>query len=169
MKRKEKGPMDQPQSFLLHALFIIILLWVMFGYVFGLINAPNNDMFPRIDSGDLLLYYRLDTDMKAQDVAVLKKNNTVYIGRVVAVGGDTVDISDDNKLIINGHTVYVNNIFYPTSRYEGFVDYPVTLAPDTYFVLVDQRNVGEDSRYYGVVSKDELLGTVITIMRRTNL
>jgi signal peptidase I, bacterial type len=147
MKRKEKGPMDQPQSFLLHALFIIILLWVMFGYVFGLINAPNNDMFPRIDSGDLLLYYRLDTDMKAQDVAVLKKNNTVYIGRVVAVGGDTVDISDDNKLIINGHAVYENNIFYTTSRYEGFVDYPVTLAPDTYFVLVDQRNVGEDSRY----------------------
>ena len=86
--------MDQPQKFLIRAFFLTAVLWGMYGWVFGLMHAPNNDMHPRIDSGDLLLYYRLDTDMKAQDIAVLKKNNTVYVGRVVAVGGDTVDITD---------------------------------------------------------------------------
>ena len=169
MKKKEKGPMDQPQKFLIHAFVLITALWLMYGWVFGLLHAPNNDMYPRIDSGDLLLYYRLDTDMKAQDIAVLKKNNTVYVGRVVAVGGDTVDITDNNRLVINGHSVYENNIFYETPRFEGFVDYPITLEPDTCFVLVDQRRNGEDSRYYGPVKKSEILGTVITIMRRTNL
>ncbi len=169
MKNKESGPMDQPQKFLIHALIFITVFWLMYGLVFGFMHAPNNDMYPRIDSDDLILYYRLDTDMKAQDIAVLKKNNTVYIGRVVAVGGDTVDITDNGQLVINGHPAYETNIFYETQRYEGFVDYPVTLEPDTYFILVDQRKSGEDSRYYGPVKKSEILGTVITIMRRTNL
>ena len=169
MKPNEKGPMDQPQKFLIHAFILLVALWIMYGWVFGLMHAPNNDMYPRIDSGILLLYYRLDKDMKPQDIVVLKKNNTVYIGRVVAVSGDTVDITDDDQLIINGHNVYESNIYYDTPRFEGFVDYPVTLEPDTCFVLVDQRKNGEDSRYYGTVKKSEILGTVITIMRRTNL
>ena len=167
MKEKERGPMDQPQRFLLHSFFAVTALWIMFGFVFGFVHAPNNDMYPRIDSGDLLLYYRLDKDMKAQDIAVLKKNDTLYVGRVVAQGGDVVDISDGEYLVINGHVIYENNIFYKTPRLEGFVDYPVTLEPDTYFILVDQRSNGEDSRYYGVVTKEEILGTVITIIRRT--
>ena len=106
MKNKESGPMDQPQKFLIHALIFITVFWLMYGLVFGFMHAPNNDMYPRIDSDDLILYYRLDTDMKAQDIAVLKKNNTVYIGRVVAVGGDTVDITDNGQLVINGHPAY---------------------------------------------------------------
>lgn len=169
MKTKETGPMDQPQRFLIHLLILVTVFWIMYGWVFGLMHAPNNDMYPRIDADDLILYYRLDKDMKAQDIAVLKKNDTVYVGRVVAVGGDTVDITDDGRLMINGHSVYEANIFYGTPRFEGFVEYPVTLEPDTYFVLADQRQSGEDSRYYGTVKKSEILGTVITIMRRTNL
>ncbi|MBQ7266397.1 MAG: signal peptidase I [Firmicutes bacterium] len=159
--------MDQPQRFLFHALFAVVVLWIMFGHVFGFIHAPNNDMYPRIDSGDLLLYYRLDTDMKAQDIAVLKKNNTIYIGRVVAQGGDVVDITDSESLLVNGHAVYENNIFYKTPRLEGFVEYPITLEEGTYFILADQRETGEDSRYYGTVSKEEIMGTVITVIRRT--
>ena len=49
------------------------------------------------------------------------------------------------------------------------MDYPLTLGPDECFVLADRRNGGEDSRYFGPVSKDEIMGTVVTIVRRTNL
>ena len=168
-KSKLRSPMHYPQMFLLHALVIILVVWGLFGVVFGVMSAPNNDMYPRFDSGDLLLYYRLDRDVKAQDTIVLDKNDTTYVGRVVAVGGDTVDITDDERLIVNDNAVVETNIFYPTPRYEGFMNYPVTVPEGECFVLVDSRESGEDSRYYGTVSMDEIEGTVITVLRRSNL
>lgn len=167
--KKRRSPMNHPQLFLLHALIIVVAIWLLFGLFFGVTTAPNNDMYPRIDTGDLLLYYRLDKDVKAQDVVVIRKNDTTYVARVVAVAGDTVEITDDERLVINGNSVIESNIFRSTPRYEGFVNYPLTLEEGTFFVLVDARNTGEDSRYFGPVSTDELLGTVITVVRRTNL
>ena len=167
--RKHRSPMRQPQRFALHCLILITILYFMFGHVFGLLIAPNGDMYPRIDSRDLLLFYRIDRDVKAQDVIVLRKNNTTYVARVVAVSGDTVEVTDTENLIINGNTKIESNIFYSTPRYEGFVEYPLVLEADECFVLVDKRNGGEDSRYYGPVNKDEILGTVITVVRRNSL
>lgn len=166
---KPKSPMRYVQRALLRALITVLLLYGMFGWVLGLTTAPNIDMYPRIDAGDLLLYYRLDKEVRAQDVVVLRKNDTTYIGRVVAVGGDTVEITESQALIVNGIAMVESNIFWPTPVYEGFVEYPLTLAEGEYFVLCDSRNGGEDSRYYGPVKAGELLGTVITVVRRNNL
>ena len=168
-KKRERSPMDYAQRFLVTALAVVIVIWLMVSVVFGFIAAPNNDMYPRIDSGDLLLFYRFDRQVHSQDIIILDKNDTRYVGRVVAIEGDTVDITDDNRLIINGHSVIEPNIFYETSRYEGFVEYPLTIGKGECFVLVDSRQQGEDSRYYGVVKTDEIKGTVITVVRRTNL
>ena len=141
----------------------------MFGFICGLATAPNNDMSPQIKTSDLLLYYRLENDFKAQDVVVLMKNDTRYIGRIVAAPGDTVEVTEKETLVINGNTVTENNIYTPTPEYEGFVKYPVTLGSDQYFILSDYRNGGEDSRYYGVVEKKEIIGTVITVIRRNDI
>ncbi len=168
-KRKHRSPMRYPQLFILHAIIIVIVIWVMFGVFFGFISAPNDDMLPRINAGDLLLYYRLANTPKANDVVVINKNDTNYVVRVVASGGDTVEITDSERLVINGNTVIENKIYASTPRYEGFVEYPLTLKENEYFVLADSRSNAEDSRYFGTVKKDEILGTVITVMRRNNI
>ena len=157
------------QMFILHALVLMIILCILFLGVVGFATVPNDDMYPRLDAGDLLLFYRLDKDVKAQDIIVFEKNNTRYVGRVVAVGGDTVEITDSESLIINGNTVMESNIFYPTPRYEGYVEYPLTLPQGTCFVLTDKRRGGEDSRYFGPVQSSEIEGIVITVLRRNNL
>ena len=77
----------------------------MFGFVLGLMQAPNSDMSPNIKAKDLILYNRLSREFHAQDVVVVAKNKTNYIGRIVAVPGDTVDITDAEKLVINGNTM----------------------------------------------------------------
>ncbi len=168
-KRDKQNPMHRAQVSLLYILIFIIIIWLLVGFIFGFKIAPNNDMYPRIDSGDLLLYYRWGVNPNARDVIILKKNKTTYVGRVVAKEGDTVNVSEEYGLMINGHTAFENNIYSKTYPYKGFVKYPVKLKKDQYFVLVDSREDGEDSRYYGVVSKDEIEGTVITIIRRSNL
>ncbi len=163
------------QYFLLRLLIFIVVLWVLFFQIIGIVINPTEDMYPRVDAGDMVLYYRLDRDVSAQDVIVIEKATPdnpepqIMVLRVVAVAGDTVEVSDGERLIINGNTMIENNIFYNTPRYEGFVDYPLTLKEGECFVLADSRDGGSDSRYFGPVEKSEILGSVITIVRRNKL
>ena len=175
VKSSERG-VKRYQYFVLRLLLLILVLWVLFFQIVGLTHMPSGDMYPRVDAGDLVLFYRLDKDVKAQDIIVINKETPdsegeklLYICRVVAVAGDTVDITDGERLQVNGSTMIESNIFYSTPRYEGFVEYPLTLGEGECFVLADSRNGGTDSRYFGPVDKSDILGSVITIVRRNNL
>lgn len=168
-KKKQRSPMAPVQLFLLNCLIIVTVVWLMFDFVLGPAQAPNSDMSPNIKANDLLLYYRLSRDFQAQDVVVVSKNKTTYIGRIVAVPGDTVDISDAEALVINGNSMIEPNVYTITPKYEGFVEYPVKLGEGEYFILCDNRSGSEDSRYYGSVAKSEIKGKVITAVRRNDL
>lgn len=168
-KKKRKKGMNDVQWFAMQVLIFVIILYVLFAHIIGIMAMPNADMYPRIDSGDLLLYYRLDTDPKAQDIMVFEKNGTRYVGRVVAVQGDEVEITKNNEVRINGYGMVESNIYYETYPLEGFTDYPLKLSAGECFILADRREGTEDSRFFGPVRYDELDGTVITVMRRSNL
>ena len=148
---------------------LFLVLWLLFFFCVGIKMAPNDDMYPRISAGDFVLYYKFTHAISNQDVVVLEKNDTIYLGRVVARSGDTVEITDKENLIINGNMIVESNIFYPTPRYEGFADYPVTLGEDEYFILADKREGGEDSRYYGPVTRKEIKGVVVGQYRRSGI
>ena len=165
-KREE---LRELRKMLVNALTVLLVLWAAFTFFLGVTMAPNEDMSPRISAGDILVYYRVDREPTAQDVIVLKKNDTEYVGRVVAKGGDTVEITGEKALIVNGNMVIEDKIFYSTPYYEGFVEYPLTLKEGEYFVLSDRREGGEDSRYYGPVTKEEIKGTVIGLFRKSGL
>ena len=147
----------------------LIMVWMVFTFFIGVKMAPNEDMEPRISAGDILVYYRLDKEPSLRETMILNKNNTVYVGRVVAVPGDKVEISKEENLVVNGDTIMETRIYGKTPRYEGFTEYPLELGQDEYFVLADKREGGEDSRYYGAVRKSEFKGTVIGMFRRSEI
>lgn len=164
------------QFFILRLLILILVLWVLFFKVIGLTHMPTGDMYPRIDLGDFVMYYRLDKDVSKQDVVVLEKQTPdskgkklMYICRVVAIEGDTVEITEEGQLLVNGTAMIERNIYSLTLPYEGYTKYPLTLGEGECFVLADQRDGASDSRYFGVVQKSDLIGTVIAIVRRNNL
>lgn len=173
--RRAEASVKDYQFFILRLALFIVVLWLLLFVFIGVTHMPSTDMYPRIDAGDFVMFYRLDKDVKAQDIIVFRKEvpgqagEHSFICRVVAVAGDTVDITDENRLLINGNAVVEPNIFYMTSRYEGYTEFPLTLEEGECFVLADSRNGGTDSRVFGPVSKSEIEGTVITIVRRNNL
>ena len=172
---KSEKSVKKYQWMILRLLVILAVIWLLFFVVIGLTHMPSGDMYPRIDAGDMVLFYRLDKDVKAQDVIAISKKTPdsdkkeTYILRVVAVSGDTVDITEAGALSINGNYVAESNIFFDTAPYEGYTQFPLTLQDGECFVLADYRNGGSDSRYFGPVDKSEILGTVITIFRRNGL
>lgn len=148
---------------------IAALLAALLGVAFGITPMADNDMAPRISAGDLLLYYRLADHWSAGDVVVFRKDGRQYVGRIVARGGDTVEVTDQATLVVNGSTVLESDIYYDTPPYDGGPSYPLTLAGDELFVLCDYREGARDSRAFGPVREGEVEGKVITVVRRSNL
>lgn len=163
-------------SFLVKTVLLAAVIYVLFFHIVGITMMPSRDMYPRLDAGDMLLYYRLEKNIKAQDIVVFDKatesggETQLLVSRVIGAPGDTVEIAEERGLTVNGNTVIESNIFYPTMPYEeGIAEYPVKLGEGEYFVMADQRNGGMDSRYFGVVNISEIRGVVITAVRRNNL
>ncbi len=60
--------MTEVRLFLTRLTAMVLLMWVLFGLIFGICPMKNEDMMPRISSGDLLLYYRLQQSFVSGDV-----------------------------------------------------------------------------------------------------
>ena len=168
-RRRRCADAESISSFLVKLVAIILLLVILLAYFFGITPMENDDMSPRISAGDLLLYYRLADDYVTGDVMVFEKNGQQYVGRIVAQGGDTVQVTDQATLVINGSTVLESDIYYTTPKYDNGPTYPLTLAADEYFILCDYREGARDSRYFGPVSQSEVKGKVITVVRRSDI
>ena len=168
-KRRRCADAEDIAGFLTKLVAIVVLLGLLFGFAFGVTPMENDDMSPRISAGDLLLYYRLADDMVTGDVLVFEKDGEQYVGRIVANPGDTVEVTDQATLVVNGSTVLENDIYYTTPKYDNGPAYPLTLAQDEYFILCDYREGARDSRYFGPVSLAEIKGKVITVVRRSGL
>lgn len=88
-----------------------------------------------------------------------------FVKRVVAVGGDKVEIKD-KVLYVNGNEVkepYVSHQeanMIPASQNPRDNYGPQVIPKDSYFVLGDNRDKSYDSRFWGAVSKDKVKGTV---------
>ena len=175
LKKRHKRRMRALRSFLFRTVALVLVIYVLFFHIVGITTMPSRDMYPRLDAGDLLLYYRLERSPKAQDIVVIEKvadrgeKPQRFVCRVVAAPGETVEVSAEKGLCVNGNSMIENNIFYPTDAYENSTEYPLKLGEGEYFVMADRRNGGMDSRYFGPVKQEEIQGVVITILRRNNL
>lgn len=168
-RRKQLRNRQDITSFLQRLAVMALMLWILFGWVFGLTPMRGGDMSPRLSAGDLMLYYRLVGTWHTQDIAVLEKDGAQYTARIVAQPGDKLEVTDDAALKINDSVVLENDIYYRTPKYGDQVTYPITLAEDEYFLLCDYREGAKDSRYFGPVRRNEMKGKVITVLRRSGL
>lgn len=142
-----------------------LVLAVMLLWVFGLARCTDNAMSPACKDGDLVLFDRLEQEHLERELVVLSVNGKSQIRRIVAVPGDTVEVTEEG-LFLNGYLQKEADITTSTLPYEEGIRYPVTLKSGEYFVLADHRTNAEDSRLYGLVTKSEIKGTVITLLRR---
>ena len=88
------------------------------------------------------------------------KNSHLYIKRVVAVPGDTVLIKD-RHFYVNG-SLFKDEGLYDYIEFAGLAEDEIVLGNGEYFVLGDNRNESEDSRYgnIGSVELDDIVGKV---------
>ena len=163
---------------LLKIAFIILAVFLIFTFLYGIVRINDVSMKPAIKDGDLVMYYRLDKRFISGDVAVFEADGRTTTGRVVAVAGDTVDITK-NGLKINGAEQISQDIYFDTTQFKDGsrsrlppclhwkdgVDFPVTVGSGQVFILGDNRPQASDSRIYGCIDIKDVKGKVIAIIR----
>lgn len=163
-KRKETSIKDDLLFLILKILIFVALLAVTFLFIFGICCISDNMMSPAFKDGDLAVYYRLQKEFQPSDTVVLEKDGETQIRRIVAKSGDSVEITAEG-LKVNGYLQQESGIYTETLPYTEGISFPITLEENEYFVLGDNRSEAKDSRIYGVVKKEEIKGTVITLLR----
>ena len=156
-------------SLLVKIASIALAFVLLFTFLFGIARYQDPSMAPAIRDGDLVIFYRHGkSGYLPQDAIALKKDGQVQVRRVIAVAGDTVDISADG-LVINGALQYEPEIYQKTERFEEGADFPLTVPEGHVFVLGDSREGAADSRIYGPVRVRDTLGKVMTVIRRRGI
>lgn len=101
---------------------------------------------------------------KPQDIVVLRDpaDNCYAVKRIVAQQGDTVFLKDGH-LFINGKPVTEPYLAPDTQTYAGpkYREQMWICGVNQYFVLGDNRNNSADSRVYGAVPRENILGLVL--------
>ena len=69
VKKRERG-VKEYQRAIIRIIAFVLIVWALLFVFLGLTSMPNNDMYPNIAAGDLILFYRLDKTPDAQDVIV---------------------------------------------------------------------------------------------------
>lgn len=151
---------------LLRLMITVLVILACLKWVVRPYYLSGNNMYSAMRDGDLSILYLLEKDYYQKDIVAYEVNGKVKLGRVMARSGQEVDFPE-----IGGYTVDEyspdEDISYETHLPEDTdVKFPLELKENQYFILNDYRLDTKDSRQYGVISKDAIIGKVIFLARR---
>jgi signal peptidase I len=147
----------------LETLILAILLFLAINAVSARIRVDGSSMVPTLTDGQFVMVNRLAYklgDPSHGDVVVFhypRDPEQEYIKRIIGLPGDTVEMNSGH-VFVNGQRI-AEPYIAADARNTGVWEIPGGHV----FVLGDNRNNSQDSRNFGPVSVDELIGKAIFI------
>ena len=139
----------------------IAVVFVVFRFIIGLSVVGGDSMDPTLKDGNVVLYLRVGGDYRQGDIVSMRvPSGEYYIKRVVAVGGEVVDIYD-GSVHVDGEARDDDHARGQTGEESGAVIYPYLVREGNVFVLGDNREVSKDSRAFGEVNKRQIKGRIV--------
>lgn len=150
-------------------MFSLILVVVVFTFLFRMIAVDGHSMEPTLVDHDMMIVSNLAYAPSRGDVVVVNKESSKYgplVKRIIAVGGDTVDINfATGDVMVNGEVLDEPYINEPTYTAEGTA-FPLTVPEGQLFLMGDNRNRSSDSRdpQIGLVDEQYVIGHVLGVV-----
>lgn len=181
-KEKVKSQVREWVESIAIALVIAIVIQTFLVQAF---KIPSGSMIPTFNVGDRIFVNKLfysarvpfvNWKMPGFDVRQPRRGDIIvfaspedpkkdFVKRLVAVGGEDVEIKD-GKILVNGRAP--DEPFFKTAYYYNAGDYgresrAIKVPADSYFVLGDNSANSRDSRYWGFVPRKNLVGKAVLL------
>ncbi len=165
--------MDASKTGFLKEIFIFacIVLFVVIPirtYVAQPFIVRGDSMFPTFHSGDYLiidqLSYRFGTPQR-YDIVIMrwpKDPDIFFIKRVIGLPGETIEFNGDQVSVSSGASSTPTVVDQSFLRSKPRTEYGShTLGPDEYFVMGDNRDNSSDSRTWGPLPRNDIVGRAV--------
>ena len=162
--REEISPIQTVMSWIVDIVVVLAFAWFCLHSFGSQIVIAGQSMIPLINSGDVVLMNRLSYDFRSPqrlDIVVFERgDNKTNVKRVIGLPGEEVLIQG-GYIYINGERLEAEERLEQVSL-AGLAESPVRLGEDEYFLLGDNRDSSEDSRFANVgnVKRTQILGKV---------
>jgi len=146
---------------LIETLVLTVVIFLLIRFAVQNFRIEGFSMEPNFHDGQFILVNKIEYMLKMPergDVVVLippTSANRDFIKRIIALPGDQVQVTD-GKVYINGALLDEPYPLNPGSYSTGVM----TIAPEEYYVLGDNRNNSSDSHAWGTVSVKKIVGKV---------
>lgn len=144
------------------SLIVVAAIAVLISLLFlPVLRVTGTSMTPTLYNDELLICSKR-SDFKSGDVIAFYFNNKILLKRVIGTPGDTINISEDGTVYLNGEVLdepYINEKAFG----ECDIKLPYQVPDNRVFVMGDHRSVSIDSRSssVGCIADEYVIGKVI--------
>lgn len=146
---------------ILFTLIVVAVIALVLCYFFPVVRMTSASMDSTLRTGDLCLVLK-DTDLAPGDLVVFSYANKLQVKRVIALGGDEINILEDGSVQVNSDALSEPYVSFP-SLTPSNIEYPFEVPQGHVFVMGDNRVISLDSRTsaMGTIAQEQVIGKVL--------
>ena len=138
----------------------LAVVFVITSFLFSHSIVDGRSMQNTLENGDRLIISNLFYTPQRGDIVVLYDGGKILVKRVIAIGGDTVQITAAGSIYINGEKIEEDYVYIGSPNYL-YDPLALTVPEGEFFYLGDHRDDSSDSRVYGTADVDAIVGKAL--------